>query len=73
MVEIAARGIAMLQHAQKHWDFELVPEGAKEREWLPYLFGPLAERVRTGDFYGGSPVDGRNLRPLIEQFNEMHK
>jgi len=73
VVEIAARGIAMLQHAQKHWDFELVPEGAKEREWLPYLFGPLAERVRTGDFYGGSPVDGRNLRPLIEQFNEMHK
>lgn len=69
VVEIAARGIAMLQNAQQRWGFELLPADAKEVEWLPYLFGPFAERVMKGHFSrNGKAVDGRNLRSLVERF-----
>lgn len=70
IVEIAARGIAMLRHAQKHWDFELLPDDADVAEWLPYLFGPLAERVRRGEFYYDVKLDGRNVGKLVEKFNQ---
>lgn len=70
IVEIAARGIAMLLHAQTHWGFQLVRENADVSEWLPYLFGPLAERVGRGDFYKGVRLDGRNVGKLVERFNQ---
>ncbi|MBB5866480.1 DUF262 domain-containing protein [Xanthomonas sp. 3058] len=70
VVEIAARGIAMLQNAQRRWGFELLPPDAKEVDWLPYLFGPFAERVSSGHFTKNKKaVDGRNLRSLVERFN----
>lgn len=69
VVEITARGIAMLRHAQKYWSFELLPDDADVAEWLPYLYGPLAERVRKGDFYEAK-LDGRNVGRMVEKFNQ---
>jgi len=51
VVEIAARGIAMLQNAQHRWGFELLPADAKEVDWLSYLFGlPVWPVLRSRDF-----------------------
>ncbi len=69
IVEITARGIAMLQHAQNHWAFELVPSTASVDEWLPYLYGPLAERVRRGDFYHAK-LNGNNVGRMVEKFKQ---
>jgi len=67
IVEITARGIAMLQHAQKHWSFELVPDSGSVADWLPYLYGPWAERVQRGDFYHAL-LNGNNVGRMVEKF-----
>lgn len=66
---IAARGIAMMRHAQRHWDFELIPDSDRQwGRWLPVLFGDAADKIREGAASNGVAVDGRSLRTLVERF-----
>jgi hypothetical protein len=71
---IAARGIAMMQHAQGRWGFELVSKDAPLVDWLPVLFGDAGERIGNGDASNRDasnnkrPMDGRALSPLVKRF-----
>ncbi|MCY1221514.1 hypothetical protein D9M68_210030 [compost metagenome] len=67
VVQIAARGIAMMRLAQRVWDFELVAHDAKLTEWLPVLFGDMAARVQSGTA-SARRVDGRSLQQWVERF-----
>ena len=71
VVEIAARGIAMLRHAQKAWDFEIVPEDAGSlTDWLPFLFGDeISMQIKDGKFSRKKIID-TSLRALVEQFSQ---
>jgi hypothetical protein len=71
IVAIAARGIAMMRFAQKHWNFRLLHDDASLTEWLPILFGDSAERVREGVASHGTAIDGRALRSLVEKFETV--
>ncbi len=71
VVQIAARGIAMMRLAQKTWAFEVVNDDAKLTEWLPLLFGDQAQRVQGGDYTGGKKVDGRALQRWLERFEDL--
>lgn len=69
---IAARGIAMMRHAQRHWRFELIPDDDRQWvRWLPVLFGDAAEKIREGAASNGVAVDGRSLRSLVERFERI--
>lgn len=69
IVQIAARGIAVLKHAQDVWDFEVVSPNEKITNWLPLLFGDLAERVQQGDYSYGRAITQRTLQPWVEKFS----
>jgi hypothetical protein len=68
VVQIAARGIAMLRHAQHVWDFEVVSDGAKLTDWLPYLFGSASESVRMGAFTHDTKITHKTLEPWVQKF-----
>lgn len=68
VVQIAARGIAMMQCAQTTWNFEVINDQAKLTKWLPILFGDQAQKVQEGAYTGGRAVDGRALQPWVERF-----
>lgn len=68
VAQIAARGIAMLRLAQRVWQFEVVPDTAKLTEWLPFLFGDMAERIQAGAATNGRAVDGRALQHWVDRF-----
>ncbi len=68
VVQIAARGIAMMRLAQEEWDFELVSPEQPLTDWLPYLFGEMSAHVQHGDFSGGTAVDGRSLNGWVAKF-----
>lgn len=65
---IAARGIAMMRHAQRVWGFRLVDEAAPLTDWLPVLFGDAADKIRSGAASHDTAVDGRSLKSLVQQF-----
>lgn len=71
VTHIAARGIAMLRHAQQTWNFELMEESEKPTAWLPLLFGDMAGRVQDGDFSDGVPLSNRSLNSLVDKFLEV--
>lgn len=73
VVQIAARGIAMMRLAQKKWSFELVSPGDKLTKWLPVLFGDQADRVQDGAYTSGVKVDGRSLAPWVDKFERGGK
>lgn len=68
VVQIAARGIAMMRSAQKKWNFEVVGAQDKLTDWLPFLFGDQAHRVSEGAYSNGRRIDGRILRRWVDQF-----
>lgn len=73
VVQIAARGIAMMRLAQKKWSFELVSPVDKLTKWLPVLFGDQADRVQDGAYTNGVKVDGRSLSPWVDKFERGGK
>jgi hypothetical protein len=66
VVQIAARGIAMLRHAQASWNFELVADDAPLITWLPLLFGEHADRIRKG--CTGVEITNQALAPWVKKF-----
>lgn len=70
VVQIAARGIAMMRLAQKTWNFELVSDDAKLTDWLPILFGDQAQDIRDGAASGQKRIDGRALQPWVDKFEK---
>lgn len=69
IVQIAARGIAMLQHAQAMWDVELLPDDEPFIAWLPLLFGDHAERIRKGA--AGMEIKERTLAAWVKKFSAL--
>jgi hypothetical protein len=70
VVQIAARGIAIMRLAQRTWKFEAVGDGENLTAWLPLLFGDFAENVQVGEYTNGKRVDGRALGPLVKKFED---
>lgn len=69
VLQIAARGIAILKQAQQTWDFEVVADNEKLTAWLPLLFGDQAEKVQQGHFSFGKRIDNRTLSPWVKKFS----
>ena len=70
VVQIAARGIAMMRLAQRIWNFTLVRDEDQLTAWLPLLFGDVADDVQAGRYTNGKKVDGRTLIPWVKKFEE---
>lgn len=73
VVQIAARGIAMMRCAQRTWNFEVVSDQDKLTKWLPILFGDQAQKVQDGAYTNGKKVDGRTLQGWVKQFEDVSK
>ena len=71
VVQIAARGIAMMRLAQRTWGFEVVAEDEALTAWLPFLFGDVAESIQAGDYTNDRKVDGRALNPWVKKFEDL--
>jgi len=69
LVQIAARGIAMLRHAQKSWDFEVVSDAQPLTDWYPFLFGEDWERIcKEGASRDKKPLNTRSLNNWVRKF-----
>ena len=70
VVQLAARGIAMLRLAQRTWKFVAVDGEDNFIDWLPFLFGDIADSVQAGAYTSGKKVDGRALKPWVKKFED---
>ncbi|KGG98919.1 hypothetical protein P368_19905 [Comamonas thiooxydans] len=70
VVQIAAKGIAMMRLAQRTWEFTVVREEEPLTAWLPLLFGDVADDVQAGRYSNGRKVDGRALIPWVRKFED---
>ncbi len=62
----------MVRHAQRVWDFEIIPDDNQQWVlWLPILFGDAAEKIRQGVASNGVAVDGRSLSALVNRFETL--
>ena len=71
VVQIAAKGIAMMRLAQRTWKFSVVREEEPLTAWLPFLFGDIADDVQAGRYTNGRKVDGRALIPWVRKFEDL--
>lgn len=67
VVQIAARGIAMMRHAQRTWDFEVVSDDEPLITWLPLLFGEASDLLSGGR--AGVAITNQALAPWVKKFS----